>query len=291
MTPGLHDAIPAGRYHADEFGEQPSLTAGIACTLLNASPLHAWTQHPRLNPHWEPREEQKFDLGRVAHQVLLEGNSVVSIVPADDWRTASAKDARDWAREHELTPLLEKDWLRVQAMVEAAREQLEAWPDGPVPFTDGKPEQTLIWATNGVHCRARIDWLRDDLTYIDDYKTTSASANPERWTRTTLYSIGADIQVAFYLHGMDVVTGRDKRPEWRYVVQETFPPYALSVISLAPSVIELANDKIAHAIAVWRNCLERDEWPAYPHRVCWAELPPWQETAWLEREAREELAA
>jgi hypothetical protein len=75
------------------------------------------------------------------------------------------------------------------------------------------------------------------------------------------------------------------------VVQETFPPYALSVISLGPDVLELANAKVQYAIEKWEDCLSRGSWPAYPMRICWAEAPLWELSRWLEREAREEEAA
>jgi hypothetical protein len=189
-----------------------------------------------------------------------------------------------------LTPLLAADWENVQAMVGAAWVQLENFGLDPHAFKAGKPEQTITWTEpNGVCCKARIDWLHDDLSAVDDYKTTSRSANPETWTRNTMYSIGADIQVAFYLRGLEALTG--KRPEWRYVVQETFPPYALAVVSLGPDVLELANAKVDYAIEKWASCLASGEWPAYPMRICWAEAPAWELSRWLEREAREEIAA
>ncbi len=287
--------LTADAYHADALDAndphgQPALSASIANILLNASPAHAKAAHPKLNPDYKPREESKFDIGRAAHQVMLEGNASVVVVPADSWRTKDAKHARDLAREAGMTPLLEADWEGVQAMVAAGREQIADLVDiDPIPFTDGTPEQTIVWAEpNGVRCKARIDWLHTNGN-VSDYKTTSASANPDRWTRNTLYTIGADVQVAFYLRGLERLTG--KRPAWRYVVQETFAPYALSVVSLGPDVIELANAKVDYAIKLWADCLAVDEWPAYPRRVCWAELPAWEEQRWLAREAREEMAA
>jgi len=287
-TDGIH-AIAATDYHGDPC-EQPSLSAGLVSILLNQSPRHAWYAHPRLNPDWRPRVDQKFDVGTVAHQVLLEGQGRVVIVEADNWRTKVAQETQAEAREAGYTPLLAADWQRVVAMVDAAREQLPRWDLSPTPFTRGKPEQALIWhEPNGVTCRALVDWLHDPssaaVRCVSDYKTTSASANPEAWTRNTLYRIGADVQVAFYLRGLERLTG--ERYDWRYVVQENFPPYALSVISLAPSVIELANAKIDAALDLWQRCVTTDSWPAYPERVCWAELPAWEEARWLEKEARE----
>jgi hypothetical protein len=77
---------------------------------------------------------------------------------------------------------------------------------------------------------------------------------------------------------------------WRWVVVETSPPYALSVITPGAAVLELANAKIDRALSIWRDCLERDAWPAYPPVLHVAELPAWEEARWLEREAMETLA-
>ncbi|MCZ7538275.1 MAG: PD-(D/E)XK nuclease-like domain-containing protein [Acidimicrobiia bacterium] len=87
-------------------------------------------------------------------------------------------------------------------MVAAAREQLAELDVDPLPFTEGKPEQTIVWEDGGATCRARIDWLHTDGTAIDDYKTTSKSADPESFTRT-LFSMGYDVQAAFYLRGLE----------------------------------------------------------------------------------------
>lgn len=79
----------------------------------------------------------------------------------------------------------------------------------------------------------------------------------------------------------------DAEPEFRWVVCEMEPPYAVSVVSLAPDALALADAKVDHALNVWFRCLETDEWPGYPRAVCYAEAPGWMEADWLEKEARE----
>lgn len=278
---GIHDGIPADAYHADPC-EQPSLSASIATILCTSSPAHARAAHPKLNPGLDRDEESKFDIGTAVHALLLQGDDIAVVVDAPDWRTKEAKEQRDAARANGYVPLLVEQWQRVQEMVAAARVQLAAHAAQPTPFTAGKPEQTLVWEDGGVWCRARIDWLHDDLTAIDDFKSTGASADPQRWVRTA-YGIGADVQVAFYLRGCEAVFG--SRPEWRYVVQETTAPYALSVVDLAPSALALAGDKVEHAIRTWRECLRSGVWPGYDRRVASLELPLWAESQWLDREA------
>jgi hypothetical protein len=171
-------------------------------------------------------------------------------------------------------------------MVEAAWSQLEDFD--PVPFTDGEPEQTLVWQEDDVTCRARLDWLHNIGSrqgIVDDYKTTARGAEPASWIRSSLFGNGYDVRAAFYLRGLERVTG--KTGWFRWIVQEKQPPYALSVISPGPDVLAVADAKVEYAIKRWRECLQADEWPAYPREVCFAELPPWEEARWLEREARE----
>lgn len=285
-SPGIH-TITAADYHADPC-EQPSLSASMAHILCTQSPAHAKAKHPRLNPDYAREDEAKFDIGQASHALLLEGRNAVSVVGATDWRTKEAKLLRDEARAQGQIPLLTDQWREVQAMVASTREQLDRVVVDPPLFTDGKPELTLVWEDSGVTCRSRLDWLRDDMAAIDDYKSTSRSANPESWSRT-LFGIGADIQAAFYLRGLAAVAGAAVAgmAEFRWVVQETFPPYALSVMSLTPAALELADSKVEYALGVWRRCFETGEWPAYPTRVCYADLPGWMEAQWLEKEERE----
>lgn len=272
--------MSADDYHADPC-EQPSLSASIAHVLITGSPAHAKAAHPKLNPHMVKREDERFDIGTVAHRMLLEGNADgIRVVYASDWRTNDAKALRDEARANGQIPLLESVWEEVVKMIPTAELQIKKHEADPPLFTDGKPEQSIVWDEDGVTCRARLDWLRDDHAAIDDLKTTSRSANPEAFSRN-LFGIGSDVQVAFYLRGLKALTGADA--EFRFVVVEVSPPYALSVVSLGPAVMALANAKVDWAIRKWRECLAADTWPAYPNSVCWAELPAWEEARFLAR--------
>jgi len=170
-------------------------------------------------------------------------------------------------------------------MVAAVGEQLATHAADPPLFKDGKPERTLVWEEpGGVVCRSRLDWLRDDHTAIDDLKTTSRSANPEAYSRN-LFGFGRDVQAAFYIRGVQELTG--ETPEFRWAVVETSPPYALSVVAPGPDILAIGRKKVEYAIDLWRRCLSTDRWPGYPIDVCYAELPPYEEARWLEKEVRE----
>lgn len=276
--------ITAADYHSDLIADQPSLSASLAHILCSSSPAHARAAHPRLNPNYKAREEERFDIGTAAHAMILEGRDAVEIIHHGDYRTNAAKEDRDAARAAGKIPLLLHVKQDVDQMVAAAGKQLLEHEASPPLFTNGHPEQTLVWNEGDVVCRARIDWLRDDCTAADDLKTTSRSANPDAYSRA-LFSVGGDVQAAFYLRGIKAVTGVDA--EWRWCVVETAPPYALSVIAPGPDVLTIGQKKVEWAIARWRRCLAADEWPAYSTKVCYADLPPWEEASWLMKEERE----
>jgi hypothetical protein len=291
VNTGIFDGKADG-YHADDHGDNPTLSSSIANLLINRSPLHAWTAHPRLNPNFVAVDDSKFDVGTVAHSMLLEGTASVDVCDFSDWRTKDAKEARDVSRLNGRTPLLAHQFEEVLAMCNAVADQLKAFNADPVPLTDGKPEQTMVWQDpqTGVWCRARIDWLHDDLSAIDDLKTTTRSAHPEAFAKN-LYSYGCDVQAAFYLRGINALYGDRSAGamvagmmSWRWVVVETSPPYGLSVIEPGPAVLELADAKVDAALKLWAECLERDSWPGYPTKVATAELPAWEEARWLARE-------
>lgn len=281
---GIHE-MPADEYHGDPAAG-PSLSSSIAHLLCSSSPAHARAAHPKLNPAFKRQQEHHFDIGSAAHRLLLEptGADIVTVIDAKDWTTKLAREQRDEAYSAGRIPLLAHQLDSVEAMVAAVREQLEAKDVTPVPFTDGKAEQTLIWQDGGVACRARPDWLRDDKAAIDDFKTAGRSADPAKFSRT-LFDNGYDVQAAFYLRGLRILTGAEA--EFRFVVVETVPPFALSVVSLNPAALALANDKVEYALRAWKRGVTSGVWPAYPSRVCYAEVPTWHEIAWLEKDGRE----
>jgi hypothetical protein len=136
VSGGILD-VSADAYHRDEIDERPSLSKSVIHTLINSSPLHAWTQHPRLNPNFERVEEDRFDVGNCAHSLFLEGVDKICVVPFDSWRSKDAKEQRDVARGHGLVPLLPQQAEEAREMVAAVRAQCDSHPEGPF-FTDAQ---------------------------------------------------------------------------------------------------------------------------------------------------------
>jgi len=285
---GLYE-MSEERYHADPCAE-PSASASILTTIATKTPRHAWCEHPRLNPDYQPVERGDFDIGTAAHDLLLEGRDRIVVVDADNWRTAGARQIRDDARKKGLLPLLEKDWQAVSAMVNAARDQLAAHqsPDlvALAPGAFPGAETTVIWKDKGLYCRARPDTLDVENEIIRDYKTTAGSAHPDSWNRNHLWP-GPAIQCAWYKHGIRKAANW-KRPRFQWIVQETKAPYALSVLELTPHAAGLADRMMLQAWELWRRCMETDRWPGYPAVVAYVDAPGFVEYQHEERTIRED---
>lgn len=271
--PGAY-TIPEADYHADPCAV-PSLSRSVAHTLVYQSPLHAWYQHPRLNPQHEHESSERFDLGSAAHALLLGGTAAgICVVDADDWRTKAAKAARDEARNNGLTPILRKHDYAVRKMVDAAREAIEHSPyAGCLDSASGASGQTLVWRNGDSWCRCLLDRITAGNSLILDYKTTESAA-PSPWSRGHMVQHGYDMQCEFYKQGAEAVFGT--RPSFIFIVQEIHRPYAVSFVTLCESFHDVARGKIELALAQWRRCMKSNQWPGYHGFI--AEPPPWELT-------------
>ncbi len=281
--PGIYDIL-AAEYHADPC-PQPSLSASIAKILVDRTPAHAWIAHPRLNPAFESDEDRGFDLGSAAHAIVLEGGEKVKIIEAENYRTKEAREARDAAIQGGFLPLLEEQFERASAMASVLQDALKSHRSARNAFRNGKAEQTLIWREGDIWCRARLDWLSNDGT-IWDYKTTDGSAG--EWGARQLFNLGFDIQEAFYRRAVEDSFDREE-VDFRFVVQETEPPYLVNVVALDPQAQHYADARVEEAIDIWRRCLATGNWPGYPGEINFVSPPIWHERRFIERQQAQEL--
>jgi hypothetical protein len=286
--PGIFD-LDEATYHGDPC-PAPSLSAGVAKRLLEATPYHAAADHPRLRlpdlPDEEPEHEPKFDLGRATHAVKTGKGGAIVEVEAKDWRTGAAKDARAAAVVAGNTALLTSQAERVRLMCDLISRQLRADPAiGCDPFADrDRNELAMIWRDGPIWCRAKPDAIDYDRRILWDLKTTDGLADPDAWTQTQLRATAIDLRAAHYLHGARALLG----PGWRYVfvVAEARRPHAISVVELPASTVETGEDKRRRASARWAECVALNFWPAWPPGFNRPEVPDFHEARWLERRDR-----
>ena len=274
--------MPLTEYIADPCPE-PSLSASIAHTIVTQSPLHAFAQHPRLNPGVIDTGSSKMDLGTIVHGIVLEGDeSRLVIVEADDWRTKVARETRDAARLAGLVPVLAGDMGMVREIAEAARSAIRN-SELATAFTpaEGKAEQTLAWQEGEIWLRSRPDWLTNDHRLIIDLKTTAGSAEPSAWLRTMLGN-GNDLQAVLGLRGIKALSQNGARCQFVFWVVEQNPPYASAFVGLSPQFLDMSEHKLARAIQLWTDASMLNCWSGYPSRVCWVEPPAYLWTKEME---------
>ena len=288
MKPGLYSEMSPREYHGDPC-DAPSLSNSIAKVLLSESPRAAWKKHPRLNPDHEEKHSKDFDVGKAMHGYLLEGDAAVTVVPAEDWRTNKAKELRTKIRAEYRIPLNLAEKERVDAAMVSLRAALPTLDVDPPPFTSGKAEQTLIWQEeNGIWCRARLDWLRDDHTLIEDLKTTGCAhpgSGPGQFG-SNFYGLDYQLQEAFYRRGMQKVFGVD--PKFRFVAFEP-KEHGILCCGTGPQGKAIGQAQLERAIGLWGVCLEQGYWPGYPDNQVELEPPGW--ALRKEEEAIEQAAA
>jgi len=266
--------MSAADYHADPCPE-PSLSASIAKVIWQKSPLHAMLKHPKLNPQKEDEKKAAFDLGSASHAAFLEGDtSGIEVIEANDWRTKAAKAARDTAYEAGMTPLLPKQFEQVEAMSAAATRYIQDTELAGI-MTDGTSEQSLFAQWSGIWLRSRLDRMSGDRKIIIDYKTVGQSAKPEDYARTALFKLGHDIQAAMYLM-INGLTGGPTDAGFFWLVQETEPPYACSLIGASPSILDIGESKLIRCIELWEEGIKNAHWPCYGTRIAYPDVPSWE---------------
>lgn len=278
--PGSYQ-ISSAAYHADPAPE-PSLSNSIARLLLDCSPLHAWWAHPRLNPDWQPDEgSNRLALGTAAHLLVLGRGAQLAVGEWDDWRSKDARQFRDDAIARGETPIKRPDYERAQAIAEAAHAQAPELGDPEHGFAE---LAHVAQDPSGAWLRCPTDWISRDGLEVTDYKTTQGSASPLVLPRTVA-SLGYDLQAAFYDHVLGCLyPDRAGRMRFVFAFQEIEPPYQMCRVTLSEGDLEVARRKVRTAIDMWNECLRTGKWPGYPQHVVPIQLPPWSQSAWLERE-------
>ncbi len=287
--PGFYE-IEEADYRADP-APQRSLNKTIAHTLLESCPktaLFAY-EHPGADA------DTKFDRGTVAHAMLLGKGRSFRVIDAPDYRTKAAQMQRDAYREAGLTPILVDHHATASAMVAEARRQLDSFDGGEFAFNPKFGEIELCGLSRdpiGCWGRTLIDFYGSRIpsgVVCWDYKTTSGSANPAL-LRPIFNRLGWSFQAAF--QERIIVTLKPAlagKIKFRFFVQENEEPYLCSVVEPSSDAMTIAHKMVAAAFAIWKNCLDRNQWPGYPRTSQPIGVLPGTEAAWLSRELEDEM--
>jgi hypothetical protein len=267
-------SIDAASYHADPCLE-PSLSSSIAWTLVNETPLRAWSKHPRLGG--SPSKATKAtDRGELIHALMLKAGNSLAVIKADNYATKAAREARDEARAAGKIPVLEDAYADAQSAVRVIAGRLKELGIKLNPKTS---ELGMLWVDHTssgepVQCRALLDNWAKPTEY--DIKTV------EHLTRDAINASiaehGAHLQRAAYRRGLEAnhpeLVGRI---EQRLLFVEACSPFDAAPVELDGIFAELGERLWQRALDTWHECLTEDYWPGVlgDERLLIATAPAW----------------
>ncbi len=262
LTVGLHEGIPAHVYHSDP-APKPSLSSSLARVLLNDSPRHAWSQHPRLNADKPAREStDSMDLGTLVHAILAGDKAGIEVGTFDDYRSKAARDWRDGVRSTGATPVLEKHLHAANPIADAVKAHAGNGCDNG-PFKEGvraMSEAVCIWQEGDEYCRALVDRLvlGEHTADLWDWKTTTDVT--DRAIEKTVANYGYATQLAFYLRGLRKLLPNVAQFSATLVFVETSAPFTVRRVNFSPEYMTHADREVTKAINLWQRCSASGDW-------------------------------
>jgi hypothetical protein len=277
---GLYEDIDSEAYFSDPC-EVPSLSQSIAHTLVSRSPLHAWTQHPKLGGIGK-KPSKEMDTGSVVHALLLGKGKRFVVIRApegedeyQDFKKKAAREARDAARAAGKIPLLQKHLEDAHAIAAGIRPKLEEFGIK----LDGKSELTAIWEErdergNAVMCRGGLDHFVYESATIYDLKIVRSS-HP-RACQSHLVGFGGDIQAAAYTSAIETLHPElAGRVQFVFLFCEAEPPHCVTPVFRLGTMREFGHLRWTRAVNKWSECLRNDRWPQYVDEMIGVEAPQW----------------
>ena len=262
--PGIYD-MTLEEYHAD-----PALSSSGARAIMPPScpARFRWDKdHPE-----EPN--RVFDIGKVAHRLVLGRGDQVVVIPHKDYRKAEPREMRDAAYAAGKVPVLTAEFDACQEMAAALERHRFPGKDfgaGKL-FQAGTPERSIFWRDQetGIMCRARPDFLPANGPIYGDYKTCVSAALGDL-TRAMI-NFGYYQQMAWYSDGIRALDIHDD-PQPLFTFQEKAAPYLIVVAQPEPDALVWGDIQNAKARAVFAECVRTGTWPGYADDVVTLEMP------------------
>lgn len=275
--PGVYYDLPEADYHAQHDWLSWSRMKYL---LPPSTPAH-------FKASLKKGEERKrhFDLGKVVHRLVLGEGSDFEVVQAlnrqkesydaTSYDPVSAQKDRDRIYDAGNVPILRHELEQAEAMAEAVQQH----PTAHALLTNGRPEVSLFWIDHetGVKCRARVDWLPEQVKgrrlIVADVKTAVSAATTE-FSKATA-NLAYYGQKVHYEDGLRAL-GLDRDPWLVFVVIEKAEPYLVNVGQLANREdLRLARTAVDHCRRLYAECMAADRWPGYGDGINDLQLPTW----------------
>lgn len=271
---GIHYGIPAAVYHADPC-ETPSLSSGLARTILSQSLAAAHREHPKLGGKKKAATEA-MNTGSIVHSLLADSPADFEVGNFDSYRSGAAQLWRDSVLKGGKNAVLEKDLDTAKKIEKSIRANVCNGGITNDPFSaHGRSEVAIIWKEGETYCRALPDRLVIDPNgYADvwDWKVTNDVT--DRAILRSVVQMGYHIQEAFYRRGIAaVLPSHAGRISWTFVFVLYHEPYTVRRVCLSQEFLGIGKLDTQLAIAAWQHALATNEWPDGSRETLTLEAP------------------
>lgn len=267
--PHLITTMSNEEYHSSDAISKSGLD------LIHRSPLHYFCEKIGDDPDKKRKQTKAMAVGTAFHLMALEPekfDEAVAVAPDVDLRTIKGKEAfKEFEAINASKIILRSpDMDDLREMANSIREHA-----GARYLLQGKGmvEASMFWQedSQGVDCRIRPDWMRDDGLLID-IKTTENAA-PDVFDRH-FWNFRYHVQSAFYLDGYEAVH-KKASPGFVFIVVEKKPPYAVSLRMVTAEYVDIGRRAYLDDLATYARCLRENEWPGYGLEVREIHPPAW----------------
>lgn len=264
----------AEEYYADKLVEGPTLNYSTARRIVNESPLHAWTYHPKGGGLSDEPTAQS-QMGNIIHSLMLDGGKGIVEVNANDFKTKAAQELRDAALAGGKLPIVTVKLQQARAVASKFQSRLSEFGI----HLSGESEVTLLWQEASplgvIDCRGRLDHLICNKGQIFDIKTTGGSAHPDACGRK-IWEMGYDIQAAAYTSAVaKLLPLMGGRIDFVFLFMELDPPYSVTPLRPDGTMRALGEARWHRAIDTWARCVKNNKWPGYTDCIAQVAPPPW----------------
>lgn len=260
---GIFLSVSHSDYCADP-APLPSVSSSLVSKILDLSPMHARSEHPRFAERRDDDEDdssEAMDRGSILDCLIFGNGPEIVKIDADSFRTNVAKVARDDARARGAIPVIASKHGMYVAVAEAMKSRLS---DAGIDLSEGYSQVTMLWKIGDVWCRGRLDHWFPEQGVVLDLKTTISAA--PRSVRKKMSENGYDVQHAAYvgpLGGLTTLVGGDPQ-SMRFIFIEAKQPFGLLDVEPDGELAALGARRWKRAIEIWGECQRTGLYPGYP---------------------------
>lgn len=260
--PGFYPDVICDEYFAEPCPAPALTNSGIRMLIpAGAAPAKFAHQHPAIG---EPPEQTKDTIasyrGKLVHRLALDKGQDYVVSPHDRYQSEEAKAWKKATEDAGLMPVKRAALAEAEAMAAIVRERIQAACQG----NDYQTEVVIAWqeqtSSGPIWARAMLDVWCPALMLALDVKTCDDASDDSLQRK---FANGYAVQDCWYRRGVETLTKEHGRATFRFLFVESDEPHLARMATATEGFRTAAKFECERAIAIFADCLSRNEWPGY----------------------------